>query len=264
MRLSEILSKPISNEYRQVEGFLKNLRLNCGKQRKIAIGIVGLNYHCTNCGDIRTFCSEQDLYCIGVNNRLVSIDCTLKCPQCGASIPVWFLIESEEDIWSAAPNVRILKKTEKFSSQVQPAPSVYGQFAELLDKANRAYKDELGAGAIVYLRKIFEIVTVEAANSVGITYAQYEGGNPKNFSALLEKVDEECKIIPAEFSANGRKLFKELSSVVHGDFDESKGLEKFQPFYRLVTGILDNVRSKEEFRAVIETLGWTNEGGDMV
>ena len=56
-------------------------------------------------------------------------------------------------------------------------------------------------------RKIFEKITVKTAKAVDIEYAQYEGGNPKNFSELLKKVDEKCSIIPKEFSANGYKLF---------------------------------------------------------
>ena len=39
----------------------------------------------------------------------------------------------------------------------------YGEFTPLLDKAMQAYTDGLGAGAVVYLRKIFEKITVKAA-----------------------------------------------------------------------------------------------------
>ena len=103
------------------------------------------------------------------------------------------------------------------------------------------------------------MVTVQAADSMEIEYQKYEGGNPKNFSALLEKVDAECSIIPAEFSKNGKRLFKELSNVVHGDFDEELGLKKFEPLHRLVIGILENVRNKEEFKDAKKALGWPEE-----
>ena len=82
----------------------------------------------------------------------------------------------------------------------------YGEFTPLLDKAMQAYTDGLGAGAVVYLRKIFEKITVKTAKAVDIKYDQYEGGNPKNFSDLLKRVDEKCSIIPKEFSENGYKL----------------------------------------------------------
>ena len=103
------------------------------------------------------------------------------------------------------------------------------------------------------------MVTVQTADSMGIEYPKYEGGNPKNFSALLEKVDAECSIIPIEFSKNGKRLFKELSNVVHGDFDEELGLKKFEPLHRLVIGILENVRNKEEFKDAKKALGWPEE-----
>lgn len=63
----------------------------------------------------------------------------------------------------------------------------YGEFTPLLDNAMQAYTDGLGAGAVVYLRKIFEKLTVKTAEAVNIEYAQYDGGNPKNFSELLKR-----------------------------------------------------------------------------
>ena len=84
---------------------------------------------------------------------------------------------------------------------------------------------------------------------------------PKNFTDLLQRVDAQCEIIPKEFAANGHKLFKELSNVVHGDFDEELGLKKFDALYRLTVGILENIRNKKELLEAIESLGWDNKGG---
>lgn len=136
----------------------------------------------------------------------------------------------------------------------------YGELAELLDKAETAYWNELGAGAIVYLRKIFEAITIKTANALGIDYNKYSGGNPKNFRELLLKVDERCSIIPKEFSENRYRLFQELSQVVHGECDELSVLEKFEPLHRLVVGILENIGNKEEFQMAIKALGWVQEG----
>ena len=261
MRLSEVLSKTPTSRFEQVQGFLNNSKLKCGKQKKISVGPVWLTYYCENCQSDITFISGDELYCNGIHERLISIDCVLKCPRCGTPVPVWFLVESREDIHGVAPEVRILKKSEKLSDMVSLSRGPYEGFSDLLEKANRAYHDQLGAGSIVYLRKIFEIATVQAANAVGIEYKKYEGGNPKNFTDLLQRVDAQCEIIPKEFAANGHKLFKELSNVVHGDFDEELGLKKFDALYRLTVGILENIRNKKELLEAIESLGWDNKGG---
>lgn len=156
MRLSEVLSRSPTSRFEQVEGFLNNTQLKRGKQKKISVGVVGLTYHCENCRSDSTFVSDGDLYCIGVHERLVSIDCALKCSRYGESFPVWFLVESKETTHSMAPEVRVLKRSEKLSDKVTLSREQYDGFSELLTKADRAYRDELGAGAIVYLRKILE------------------------------------------------------------------------------------------------------------
>ena len=97
MRLSDVLSKPITTDYVQIEGFLGSRKLKTGNSKKIAVGKVALNYYCNNCGDQRTFYSGEDLFCIGVNEKTVSIDCVLECPRCGASVQMWFLLECREE-----------------------------------------------------------------------------------------------------------------------------------------------------------------------
>ncbi len=186
MRLSDVLSKPPNKEYVQIDAFLLNKTGKTGQKVDISVGKIALNYFCTTCDDIRTFSSGEKLTCIFVSKNLISVDCVLIC-GCGASIPVWFLIESKNDITGQAPAIRILKKSVKLSDMVRINDNRYGDFTPLLDKAMQAYTDGLGAGAVVYLRKIFEKITVKTAKAVNIEYAQYEGGNPKNFSDLLKK-----------------------------------------------------------------------------
>ena len=205
--------------------------------------------------------SQGNLSCIFIDKHLISIDCVLTC-GCGANVPMWFLVESENDITSQAPKIRILRKTERLSDTVKINSLRYGDFSTLLDKAEQAYRNGLGAGAIVYLRKVFEKITIQTANTMGLEYKQYEGGNPKNFSELLKKVDEQCSIIPREFSSDGYRLFKELSNVVHGEYDEKLGLAKFEPLHRLVIGILENVRNAKDFEDAKKILGWCKEGED--
>ncbi|MGI6740407.1 MAG: hypothetical protein ACOX7C_02815 [Brevefilum sp.] len=255
MRLGSILSKKPTNKYQEVEAFLLNKRGDTGQQVKLEVGKVMLNYFCAECDDLRTFESKGNITCIFVNQQLISIDTVLSC-GCGTDAQAWFLIESENEINGLAPRVRIVKRSEKLSEQVAINTNKYGDYTMLLNKAEQAYREGLGAGSIVYLRKAFEKITVDTAKISGIEYDSYPRGNPKNFSGLLRRVDTQCSIIPNEFSADGYRLFRELSTVVHGEYDEELGLRKFEALNRLVIGILENVKNREELYEAIGTLGW--------
>ena len=108
MRLSDVLSKPVDLKFWQVDGFLDNRKLKSGKSKKLAVGKVGLPYFCKCCDSDMTFISAEDIYCIGVNNKQISIDSVLTCSRCGNELPVWFLVESNTDIHNPAPEVRVL------------------------------------------------------------------------------------------------------------------------------------------------------------
>ena len=261
MRLSDVLSKQISDEFQQVEVFLGNQKLGFGKQKKINVGIVGLNFYCKECCDDRTFCSSKDLFCVGVNDHMVSIDCVLKCSRCGSTVQTWYLIESENLIYNIAPNVRILKRSEKLPDCVSPSKDRYGEYSELLEKAERAYRDELCAGAIVYLRKILENITTQTAKIANIDLKTPKGGR-KAFKVLLKEVDEKCSIIPAEFSTEGYKLFGELSDVLHGSYDEKSGLKKYQALHRLVVGVIEKAKNHPELMSAKGTLWGNTDGGN--
>lgn len=260
MRLSDCLSKPISAKFEQSEGFLDNKKLTCGKQKKITVGIIALSYFCKNCDSELTFYSGKELFCIGINDHLISIDCVLRCPRCGAVVPVWFLVESENEIYSAYPKVRILKRTEKLSENVALCLAKYGDYSVLLDQAEQAYRNELGAGAVIYLRKIFERITEQIAVVEGIETKRVSG-QTKPFKFILEEVDKKRSIIPKEFSLNGYKLFRELSNIVHSNHDDVEllGLKRYDALRRLVIGILDNIKNNEELMAAIGVLGWNEE-----
>ena len=130
---------------------------------------------------------------------------------------MWFLVESEDDITLPAPKVRIVKRSEKLQENVKPRMKQYGDFDDLLSKAELAYREELGAGSIVYLRKIFEKITVQTANAVSIQVLK-PNGRQRPFKELLEEVDKQCHIVPPEFSANGYRLFGELYLLAFADF----------------------------------------------
>ena len=261
MRLSDILSKPFSSAFEQVENFAGNRHLPVGRSKKINAGRVALNFYCKTCEDVRTFCSGDELFCIPIHDKLFSIDCGLRCTVCDVSVPTWFLLEIKDDVYAPAPAVRIVKRNSKFPEQVLPYQNTYGNYSALLEKAERAYREELGAGAVVYLRKILELVTFQAADAAGIE-TKKDNGNPKPFRQILEKVEETNHIIPSEFSANGYRLFGELSDVVHGEYDEELGLKKYDALKRLVIGVLDNVKNNSELMAAIGELGWNAEEGE--
>ena len=94
MRLSEVLSKLPIKEYKQVESFLQSKKGNAGQNVNISVGKVRLNYFFFFFDDLSTFYSTDKLSVIFIDKKLISIDCVLTC-GCGASIPVWFLVESK-------------------------------------------------------------------------------------------------------------------------------------------------------------------------
>lgn len=231
---------------------------------EIDAGRIALNFYCKVCEDSRTFMSPDRLHALIINENLISIDAFLQCPICKTEIQVWFLLEVK-DMFTEEPKVKILKRTEKLSKNVSELrENSFGIYTDLLEKAMRASREGFGAGAIIYLRKVFEQVTSEAAkaSNISTTYINSNGKEKrKNFKDLLTEVDTKCAIVPIEFSNNRYKLFGKLSDVVHGEYDEEIALEKFSAFYRLVTGIIENIKSKEEFRSAQQALG-LSEGGD--
>lgn len=255
MRLSDILSKSPADKYVQVDSFLDNKKLSAGVQRKIDIGNIALNYYCHNCNDVRTFCSNSKLFCIGVSDTEISIDCYVECARCHTKVPMWFLVESNDKMYSGLPKVRISKMESRLPEEVSFDNSQYGDYTYLLNKAECAFNSGLGAGSIVYLRKIFELVANNSAKAVGITTKKKKGGS-RPFKELLQEVDAKCHIIPPEFSQNGYSLFSELSNVVHGEYDENLGIKKYPALKRLIIGILDNIRDQDELKKAMERLGW--------
>jgi hypothetical protein len=263
MRLSEVLSKAPLEEYTQIEGFLKGKKLNTGIQRKIQIGNIGLNFQCTNCDDLRTFWSDKNIYCLGVDDSTISIDINLKC-GCGNHIQAWFLVKSKDIIYDFAPLVKIIKRGIRLGDKAKINVNHYGEESFLIEKADLAYSESLGAGAMVYLRMIFERVTKRVANEMGISIV-FPNNRRKNFWTLLKEVDETQPIIPQEFKSNRYKLFKELSEIVHGNSNEPEALVKYNPTRRLIIGIFDNIKNNVEISDALLHFDWEGtESGEIV
>lgn len=257
MRLSDVLSKTHdSNDY-QVEGFMGKKKTPVGKSKNIKVGKVARNYYCLECNENRTFSSRDELACVIVNDHLISIDCVLQCSVCDASIELWFLVGCMDSVFSLAPYVYLVQCTERLDMIASHEKGDL-EFSDLLERAELAHSSHLGAGSVIYLRKIFEKVTFQAARASGIdTMARNHRRKP--FRQILEDVDAHHSIIPSEFSRNGYRLFGELSDVIHGDFDEEEALSKYESFRRLVVGILDNIKNSEELLQAICSLGWDSD-----
>lgn len=253
------IKKYFYSEY-EIQDDEEMIGLNNGDFVEIDAGRIALNFYCKTCEDSRTFMSPERLHALIINKNLISIDAFLQCPVCKNEIQVWFLLEVQ-DMFTEEPKVKILKRTEKLSNNVSELPdNSFGIYTDLLEKAMRASREGFGAGTIIYLHKVFEQVISEVAKASNIS-ATYSKGKRKTFKDLLTEVDAKCAIVPSEFSNNGYKLFGKLSDVVHGEYDEEIALEKFSAFYRLVTGIIENIKSKEEFRSAQQALG-LYEGGE--
>lgn len=257
------IKKYFYSEYENQE-YEEMIGLQNGDFVEINAGRIALNFYCKKYEDSRTFMSPDRLHALIINENLISVDASLQCPVCKTEIQVWFLLEVK-DMFTEEPKVKILKRTEKLSKNASELrENSFGIYTDLLEKAMRASREGFGAGAIIYLRKVFERVTSEVAKASNIS-TTYVNGNGKEkrktFKELLTEVDTKCAIVPIEFSNNRYKLFGKLSDVVHGEYDEEIALEKFSAFYRLVTGIIENVKSKEEFQSAQQALGLSEGGG---
>ena len=259
MRLSDLLSRAPSSGEAQVEGFLGGRIMGWGQHKTIQVGRIALNFTCKACGDARTFMSGEKLSCLVVGDRVVSIDACLKCPACEAVVEAWFLVVSRNSLYEQAPTVRLERYVENRRGVASRLGVGAGGFEDLLERAQLAYEERLGAGSMVYLRKIFEALTKEVADVAGISTTGHRGRR-KPFRALLEEVDAEHHIIPTVFSSDGYKLFSELSEVVHGGSSEDVALEKYLPCRSLIIGVIKNVVSNQEMKQAIDTLGWDVEG----
>ncbi|MGV0677990.1 hypothetical protein ABQE62_17500 [Mycolicibacterium fortuitum] len=167
----------------------------------------------------------------------------------------WFLVSSEGDISGRAPTVRIERYIENLRNCADRVGTTSGQFADLLKRAQLAFEAQLGAGSMIYLRKIFEQITYEVAQIQGIAI---RGGKDRRrpFRDVLQEVDKARHIIPQRFTSNGYQLFSELSEVIHGDSSEEEALLKYKPCRELVIGVVEEVNRDNIFAQAIEELGW--------
>lgn len=187
MRLSDLLSKAPLQEEAQVEGFLGARRMPWGTHKVIEVGKVAINFKCKACGDVRTYLSGDKLSCLVVGERIVSIDACLRCPACQSAVEAWFLVVSRDDLYDQAPVVRLERYVENRRGVASRLGIGAGDFDELLERAQLAYEQQLGAGSMIYLRQIFEALTLEVAQAAHMP-TRRRNGRRKPFRELLEEV----------------------------------------------------------------------------
>ena len=267
MRLSSRLSDRDEN-HGEVEWFIDPDRYTSVKEEatdeivyvssgdfiEIQIGTINLPFYSTICQDTNSFISPKKLHCLIINEKMISIDCQLKCTdydtenpkcrECDPYVQAWFLIEAD-DIFANTPNINLVKQNFKLPENIKLPIEIEDKYSEWLAKAEIAHKERLGAGAIIYLRSAFEKITQEVSLNAGVTIKNKKD-KFLNFREVLQRVDSECSIIPPIYAENGYDLFSKLSEIAHGDSDETTALEEYEPLRRLVIGIIENVKRKNE------------------
>ena len=250
MRLSDILSTKPSADFKPVDGFLDGKILNRGKLKKIDVGNIQMDFFCKKCNKMQSFCLYNPvkpcaIHCIGINEKMISIDCVLTCLFCESSIPVWFLSESENEIHSLNPRVRIIKYSDKLSESVSYRPT--SKYLELFDAADKAYREGLGAGAIIYLRKIYEAIVSEIVKKHNIN-------NTLSFKEKLKEANEKAHIIPHGLDDRKYELFQELSNIIHGEFDDKTALSEYPPLKELISSIVENIQTADRLKELRKVL----------
>ena len=288
MRLSSRLSDKSKN-HGEIESFIdwdkytispeeetEEVRLlSAGDFLEIQIGTITLPFYSKICRDSISFVSPKRLHCLIINNNMISIDCQLQCmdydkdnplcQNCNHCVQAWFLVGAD-DIFASSPNVHVIKQNFKLPEHIKLPIETEDKFSEWLGKAEIAYRERLGAGAVIYLRSILEQITIEVGNDAGVDIYQ-SNGRTKPFNQVLQAVDAQCSIIPTIYSDNGYKLFRRLSNIAHGNSDEETALREYEPLRRLVVGIMDNVKKKEEeiknnaeLKKALDAIGFSNGG----
>lgn len=232
MRLSSRLSDKDKN-HGEVESFIDSdkytsteedatdeiMYVSSGDFIEIRIGSISLPFYSSICRDSNSFISPKKLHCLIINEKMISIDCQLKCTdfdeknpkcrKCNPYIQAWFLVEAD-DIFAGTSNVKVVKENFKLPDNINLPIELEDKYSAWLAKAEIAYKERLGAGAIIYLRSAFEKITQEVGLNAGVTIKN-DKDKFINFREILQRVDSKCSIIPPIYAENGYDLFRACS-----------------------------------------------------
>lgn len=286
MRLSTVLSEYQNNELREIESIIDKdeyydpeediadetrTPVYSGTILNLNIGTIVIHFFCNTHNDTVSYTNQpHGIHCLVINNKMISIDCILKCIECDAcqdcekTIQAWFLIEAD-NIFSDKPVVRIVKYNFKLPENIKFLYETSDCYSEWFAKAEYAYRERLGAGSVIYLRTIFENLTKSLGDKEGITEIYLPNGKMKPFEQILATVDKQCSIIPELYKKDGYNLFRKLSDIAHGKTDEQTALYYYPDLRRLVQGVVDNVKNKQkelsanqEIKYALANVGFSN------
>jgi hypothetical protein len=182
----------------------------------------------------------------------------MSCPTCGTAYYVFFVIEHtmkpvQNDINRSHGYFRIVKIGEypnfeqnrllKFAKYKIKFPSEYN----LIIKSFQAYQLKLGTGAIVYLRKAYEVFLFTILDESNIP-------RPKYFKETLRLADEAKHIIPPELTDKAYGLFGEMSDIVHANVDDDIGLKKYEDLLTIFLLIFDKLIEQQNRQIIIDKL----------
>lgn len=287
MRLSSVLSK-FESELCEIESFIDNekyteeqdpdeekIPISRGSILELNVGKVVLDFYNTLLKDYVTYSTDSTIHCLVVNKELISIDCVFNdidtdtnCSDYSSSVQAWFLVQVD-DIFSNNPKVRIIKRSFRLPDNIKLTYEIDNKkYDKLLFKAEIAYKEGLGAGAIIYLRTVFEKLTEQIASDLNENIYN-PNGYRKPFKKILTTVDSAYSIIPIEFKEKGYDLFGKLSEIAHGNSEEEIALQQYQALRRLVIGIMENIERKKleiknsnELKEALKKIGF-DDGGEL-
>ena len=288
MRLSSVLSK-FESELCEIESFIDNekyteeqdpdeekIPISRGSILELKVGKVVLYFYNTELEDYVTYSTGPTIHCLVVNEKLISIDCVLDDIDSdtnhldfSTSVQAWFLVQVDDNIFSSNPKVRIIKRSFRLPDNIKLLYEIDNKkYEKLLFKAEMAYKEGLGAGAVIYLRTVFEKITEQIALDLNQNIYT-SNGYRKTFKKILTTVDKAYDIIPIEFKEKGYDLFGKLSEIAHGNSEEEIALQHYQALRRLVIGVMENVerkkieiRNSSELKEALKKIG-LDDGGEL-
>lgn len=185
------------------------------------------------------------------------------CPTCNGKAYICYHAEVEghfdEKVFDAKidqicvtkigeyPNQEI-NRLQAISKYIIDFPDEY----DYLTKAERAFYANLGVGAVIYLRKAYEVLLCKILD-------EYNLERPKPFRLMLQKADEIAEIIPIALKERAYGLFGEMSDIVHSDTDDVMGLDKYESLRDVFRMILDNILEKRRQAELAEKIKLDDE-----
>jgi predicted RNA-binding Zn-ribbon protein involved in translation (DUF1610 family) len=202
--------------------------------------------------------NDEDSVVEAIEDALLEVEDTitaqLTCPTCGELVYICYLVEEHvhfntQQLYNEIEEYRV-QKIGEYPNQEASRLLVLSKYAQCfpaeydsLSQAERAYNASLGTGAIVYIRKAYETLLCGIIDKANIQ-------RPTNFRDTLRKANETEHIVPAVLTDKAYGLFGELSDIVHGDTDDSIGMERYKDFRDVFLLILDNIMEQERMAEV--------------